>query len=313
MQLQPSQILDPRSPFSREDARRAGVTLRELTGIRYQRLFHDVYVGAGVRVDVRTRSQAALAVAPPGSFLSHATAAEFWGAVVPDGGLIHVSVPTGSSRCERQGIRAHRSRAAAMTSVRDGIATSTPAQALLEMAGDGVGLIDLVVAGDGLVKAGRVGPDELKELAARAHGCGAEVFRRATSLVREGVDSAMETRLRLLLVLAGLPEPQVNHVLRGNDGLWRIRLDLAFPGLKVAIEYDGRQHAESTTQWKRDLRRREELDRLGWRLIVIQSEDIFDHPGETLDRISDLLRELGRPIRHAYRPEWRRFFPGRSR
>ena len=75
----------------------------------------------------------------------------------------------------------------------------------------------------------------------------------------DGVDSGMETRLRLLLVLAGLPEPQVNVILRQPDGSWSMRLDLSYPHLELIVEYDGRQHADSTQQWKRDSRRREEL------------------------------------------------------
>jgi hypothetical protein len=69
--------------------------------------------------------------------------------------------------------------------------------------------------------------------------------RRSASLARKGVDSPQETRLRLLLVLAGLPEPRVNLLLRGRDGSWRRRYDLAYELLRLIIEYDGRQHAEN--------------------------------------------------------------------
>ena len=47
-------------------------------------------------------------------------------------------------------------------------------------------------------------------------GRGCRLARRAASLAREGVDSPQETRLRLLLVLAGLPEPRVNVIIRGG-------------------------------------------------------------------------------------------------
>ena len=66
----------------------------------------------------------------------------------------------------------------------------------------------------------------------------------------------METRLRLLVVLAGLPEPVVNHVLRDENGGWTYRFDLSWPQVKLALEYDGRQHAEDSRQWVRDVRRR---------------------------------------------------------
>ena len=42
----------------------------------------------------------------------------------------------------------------------------------------------------------------------------------------------MESRLRMLIVLAGLPEPDVNVIFRKPDSSWLMRLDLyyaAFP------------------------------------------------------------------------------------
>jgi very-short-patch-repair endonuclease len=97
---------------------------------------------------------------------------------------------------------------------------------------------------------------------------GAKLARRAARHIRDGVDSAMETRLRMLLVLAGLPAAEVNFILRHPDGSWWMRFDLCYPSLKLIIEYDGRQHAEDSDQWLHDLRRREALHRTGWRVIV---------------------------------------------
>jgi len=69
----------------------------------------------------------------------------------------------------------------------------------------------------------------------------------------------METRLRMLIVLAGLPEPTVGHVIRRDDGSRLHRIDLAYLGLLIAVEYDGRQHAANTAQWNKGIRRREDL------------------------------------------------------
>jgi len=69
-------------------------------------------------------------------------------------------------------------------------------------------LTELVTAGDSLVRRAGVEPDRLIEAASSARGVrGARLARQAAALVRRGVDSPMESRLRLLLVLAGLPEP----------------------------------------------------------------------------------------------------------
>jgi very-short-patch-repair endonuclease len=53
----------------------------------------------------------------------------------------------------------------------------------------------------------------------------------------------METRLRLLLVLAGLPPPAVQYELHDAFGLVIARFDLAYPEARLAIEYDGLGHA----------------------------------------------------------------------
>jgi hypothetical protein len=82
----------------------------------------------------------------------------------------------------------------------------------------------------------------------------------------------------MLLVLAGLPAPEVNFILRHPDGSWWMRFDMCYPSLKLIIEYDGRQHAEDSNQWLHDLRRREALDRMGWRVIVITKHDYYETP-----------------------------------
>jgi hypothetical protein len=79
----------------------------------------------------------------------------------------------------------------------------------------------------------------------------------------------METRLRMLIVLAGLPEPQVNLTLRAGDGTPLRRYDLCWPEVRVIVEYDGRHHVEREEQWEADLDRREADDDDGWRTLIV--------------------------------------------
>lgn len=310
MRLQTDNPFDPRLPFSREDARAAGIKLRDLLSQRYERLFFDVYVCRGTPVTTARLAAAALAVSAPGSYVSHSTAAAIWGAVVPDSEFVHVSVPEEQPRSERRGIKAHRAAAGSRVIDHAGVRLSSPLDCLLEMASAGVGLVDLVVAGDSLLKRQRFTLDQLKHAATGWTGRGAKVARRAARLMRRGVDSPMESRLRMLIVLAGLPEPQVNLIVRHRDGTWRLRFDLYFGELKLIIEYDGEQHSGT---WKDDIRRRELIDEQGWRIIVVHREGIYQNPRETLDRISDALRERGaRRVRRTYKAEYARYFPGRA-
>ena len=119
----------------------------------------------------------------------------------------------------------------------------------------------------------------------------------------------MESRLRMLLVLAGLPAPQVNFIVRHPDGSWRMRFDLCCPALKLIIEYDGRQHAMNSAQWQRDLKRREELDAIGWRISVVTAADLYDAPEQVLARVRDALVVRGATgSRRHFKTEWLRYF-----
>ena len=194
------------------------------------------------------------------------------------------------ARCRRAGVAAHLGTADAQTTIFDGVLISTPVQAFLDLASVGASLVDLVIAGDSLVKANDLDPQQFVTAADAYQGRNARRARRAASLVRAGVDSPMETRLRLLIVLAGLPEPQVNMIVRIASGKWRWRFDLCYPEYKLIIEYDGRQHAYHAEQWSHDLERREWLDQEGWRMLVVISEGIYGDPLRTLHRVKAARR-----------------------
>jgi very-short-patch-repair endonuclease len=104
----------------------------------------------------------------------------------------------------------------------------------------------------------------------------------------------------------------VNLIIRGRDGSWHRRYDLAYEHLRLIIEYDGRQHAEDSRQWLTDIFRREELDQLRWRLVIVTSEGVYQEPLRTLQRVRDALLECGGiGIRRTFKPEWRLHFPAR--
>jgi hypothetical protein len=285
-------------------ARGQGVTERVLRGPTYRRVFHGVYLPSGVAPTARRRAEAALAIAPTGTVLARHSAAALWGGVVPASPEVHLILPRGS-RLRVNGVDA-RVRSEAEVMRHQGLPLTSPAQTFVDLATE-LSLLDLVVLGDSLVKAGCVTPGELVSGATAHRGRRARLARRAAAYVRVGVDSPMETRLRMLIILGGLPEPVVNHALRDETGRIRYRLDLAYPQWHVAIEYDGRQHAENTAQWRWDVNRREELDADGWRLVVVLSGDLYQTPSRTLDRVLAAARSQGVALR-IRSEEWRRYF-----
>ncbi len=164
-----------------------------------------------------------------------------------------------------------------------------------------------------MVKLGLVTVEDLVAATAGSSERHAVSARRAAAYVRRGVDSPMETRLRMLIVLAGLPEPMVNHIVRRSNGDVWLRFDLSYPWLKLLIEYDGRQHADDVRQWHRDIERREQLDELGWRLLVVTAKGIYSEPERTIQRVrSALLERHCTNIPRALSDAWRPYFPARG-
>lgn len=300
--------LDTRRAFSRADARAAGISVQRLLGRDFQRIMYDRYISSAVVVTTQVRAQTAVGLCGEGSFVSHHTAAELWGAVVPPTAATHVSVPDRDDRSIRRGVHAHLAGGDHATTTLGPLPISTPEQTFIDLACS-LELVDLVILGDSLLRAGATTIEQLRLAVQAWRGRGVRPARLALRYVRVGVESPMETRLRLLVVLAGLPEPSINVRLVTDGGRCRYRLDLCYQEARLALEYDGRQHAEDMAQWNHDLTRRAWLDRNDWRLIVVTSRGIFRTPGETLDEIRDALRSRGVPVRSRYRPEWQRHFP----
>ncbi len=87
-------------------------------------------------------------------------------------------------------------------------------------------------------------------------------------------ESLMETRSRLVLVLRGLPRPELQYQVYDELGEFVARLDMAYPLLKLAIEYDGRGHL---TPWQQqaDARRLNRLDECGWSVRRVEFTPAF--------------------------------------
>lgn len=129
-----------------------------------------------------------------------------------------------------------------------------------------LGLRDLVIAGDWLVRTGRATLPEVQEALAGVSGRGCGNARRAAELVRKPVESPRETGLRLVVVLAGLPEPECNVEL-GDEWFFLGRVDLYLRAWNLALEYEGDQHRTDPGTYAKDLTRSEDLTASGVGMI----------------------------------------------
>lgn len=279
-------------PFRSADAARLGLNRDVLRGSRFRRIFRDVYVCDTILDSAGLRFDAARLLLPASAAASHHLAAELYALPVPGSGCTHMCVPRPGRQYEITGLPVHRVGADTPTATVDSRRVTSPATTFLHLA-EVLGLVDLVVVGDATVRRGLLRPAELVAAATAWRGRGALLARRAADLVRPRVDSPMETRLRLLLVLAGLSEPETNQPAHDGRGRWLARPDLCFARQRLIVEYDGRRHRDRADQWVRDLNRRERLERGGWRVIVVTAEQLFGDPVGVALRVAGALRARG--------------------
>lgn len=143
-----------------------------------------------------------------------------------------------------------------------------------------VGVDDLIIAADHLISKVRKKPtpgctlEQLADAVDRFKGCrGVGQLREALPQVRTGVASPPETKVRLSVVRAGLPEPLTNCPVQTPER--QLHADLGYPQWHIAIEYDGAYHFENgAEQAKFDNDRRERMRDAGWEVLVLTSRDL---------------------------------------
>jgi hypothetical protein len=158
------------------------------------------------------------------------------------------------------------------------------------VAAQGLTLLDLVTAGDWLLRAKLTTRAALEAYVEASSIRGVRQAREAVALVCERVDSVRETWLRLCLVFAGLPPPQCNPTVSGARAYGRV--DLAYLKYRVLIEYEGDQHRGDKRQWNRDIDRYDDFAQAGFVVIRITAERAR-YPRLVVRRIYEALRAGG--------------------
>ena len=149
---------------------------------------------------------------------------------------------------------------------------------------------------DALMKATNVKPADVLMVADARPGCrGVQRLRAAVELADQGAESPQESRVRLLLVKAGLPKPETQIEFRDRYGAVYIRVDMGWRQWKVAVEYDGVQHWTDRRQRSWDIDRIAMLDAMGW-VVVRVSAEMLSRPHVIVERVKARLRAAGCPI-----------------
>ena len=294
----------PGRPFTLEMGLAAGLSRRQINGPAFRRVHRGIYVDATTPDNTVTRARGAKLGLPDDAVFSHWTAWRLWVPSAPTTSAIHASFGR-NAFTQMDCVDVHRFTYPVDAVFRHGLPITSAEQTFVHMAVL-LDLVDLVGLGDSLVRRSGVTPGQLRRWAREWEGHGGRRAREAARFVRERVDSLPESRLRMLLVLADLPEPVVNHSVV-VDGVERYRLDLAYVDHMVAIEYDGRWH-DRPDQRAKDEVRRAELRQMGWTVIVVKADGLFVDPDATLVELSEHLVAAGVPCPARFSDSYRPFF-----
>ncbi len=231
----------------------------------------------------------------PGAWVSHRTAGRLWGfpGVAPE--EIDILVESGR-RVRMEGVVAHRSGAlftADLTCHRR-IRVTSPERTLVDLSA--------VLPAPSL---GRVLDDALRRRILRLEALRRCVRRLGKSPGRrpavvhdllaarllgyDPVDSDLETRVRRVVVVAGLAAPVQQHRVRLPAGTFKI--DLAYPRYKLAIELDGWEFHGTRSAFDADRARANALVLDGWMVLRFTSKST---DAEIVASIRRALVECGR-------------------
>ena len=275
--------------FTVDEAGRQGVTPRQLEGSSYHRLGPGLYRWVGLKDSPVVTLTAVARRLPPGAAFSGWTAAWLHGLDVEPCNPIEVTEPFGNGR--RVGAR-HRRAALASEEIvrRRGLPATSPLRTVVDL-GRRDPITEGVVAADLFLYARLVSIKEVRAyVAVHARAKGISRLRRVVELAEPKTESAMETRLRMLLVLAGLPRPQVQVPLCDNHGRWLGRPDLLYRDQRLGIEYDGSNHRERLVD---DDRRQNRLIGSGLRILRFTSADVYGAPESVVADVRHGLAQLG--------------------
>lgn len=284
------------SAFDSRDARAAGVSPRRLRARDLVTPFHRVRSPATSSTEtVEERCLAYLPRLTAGQFFCGSTAAALYGVPLPlwtARGALHVGAIPPDREPRTAGVIGHRLRVSwGDLSLRGSFPVPAVAETWAQL-GSELRLDDLIVAADHILHHRLAELDELKDAVDRLRRRGAVDLRDALVEARAGSESPKETRTRLVLVRGQLPEPELNWVLRDGSGRFLARLDMAFPQYRVAVEYDGRHHADHA-QFAKDADRWAAIEARGWILIRVLAHHLANPERDVVARTRRALHSRG--------------------
>jgi hypothetical protein len=267
-----------------------------MTDTQLRRVARNLYVRRAPN-DLAMLCAMALDSSAPDSVIVSTTAARLHGLWLPAGERdLHIASATpglpgrAMTRTRRMEIRAHRFQLdpEEITLV-DGVLLTTIARTWRDLASC-LPLPDLVAAGDRALQKG-VTRDELIEAIKRGGPFrGARRARSALPILDARSRSRPESHLRVAITAPDLPRFEVNLPVYRDGGGWLAEPDLSLGPAKLALEYQGEDHA-SVQRMRKDLTRFADLRREGWLCFPYGPAETFGRPWQITGEVRAAVRE----------------------
>lgn len=277
-------------------ARSAGVTRRQVErdGVRLGR---GLYLSRGVEPDLTARCTAWAQVLPPDCTFSGVTAAVLLGAPLSEPTRLHVALTPRRVLPQHAGLVVHGRRLGAGDVVtHGGLRVTSGAQTFLDLAA-ALPPQELVAVGDALMRAGHLDDAGLAERLARADRVRGVVRARACApLLTPLAQSRPESIVRYWVAASDLPPARPQVPVCDRWGRVVAHGDLGYSDWKIALEYEGRQHA-GQDQFRRDVDRYSLMASGGW-LVLRFARQHLAGPRTVIQRTRGALLSRGwRPTR----------------
>lgn len=286
--------------ISRAQALDCGLTDRALhyriqPGGTWRRILPGIYVTSTGPPGRDQRLMAALLYAGEGSIVTGQAALRHYKISVPDERQVDVLIPASRRRSGGQFVVVRRTTRMPRRYAAIGpIQFVPPERAVADAALSLARLSDVRAVAAGVVQRGWCTvPALAAELDAGPHR-GAALLRQALEELEDGIRSAPEGDLRVLLKRARLPGPVFNARLYLGDQLIAVP-DAWWPHAGLVAEVDSREWHLSPDDWEHTMRRHAQLTALGILVLHFSPRQIRTEP-ETVIAVIRAALQAGSPV-----------------
>jgi very-short-patch-repair endonuclease len=259
-------------PFTVARARDVGLKWDSLQTRQWRRMARGQYAWTGLPDEIELKLRAAEQRLPPEHAFSGRTAAWILGLDMAPCEPIEATIARDANARARVGVKLRRAALPEEdVAITGGFRVTNGLRTARDL-GSRADLFESVVAIDMAVHAGLVDLATLSSWVSCNTGAkGVKRLRRVLALANPLAESPMETRLRLELVTARLPNPCVQVDLHDAHGDFLGRVDMYYPDARLVIEYDGKDHKDRLVE---DLRRQNALINAGYHVLRFTAPDL---------------------------------------